>query len=164
MFCPPVGEMFKLADSVADGTRPAAAWGTSVTPGNNTYGSYAALISGASVTDDAHGILININSVSTSTAAKDCIVTIGIDPAGGASYTAFIEHLLCSCAGAYASAQCGAGGVNYYFPVRVPSGSSIAAKASVNNATVGTVRVAVTLYRTTRPMGSVMLVIRLPPS
>lgn len=151
MIYSPVSEMSVLVSSVAEGTRPAAAWGTSVTPGNNTYGSYAPLIAGASVTDDAHGILVNINSASTSTAARDCIVTIGIDPAGGSSYTAFIEHLLGSCAGAYASAQCGAGGVFYYFPVRIPSGSSVAAKASVNNATVGTVRVAVTLYRASRP-------------
>lgn len=151
MFAALPGELSVLASSVASGTRPAVAWGTSITPGNNTYDSYTEVMPAASVTDDAHAILININSVSVSTAARDCIVTIGIDPAGGSNYVAFIEHLLCSDAGAYVTAQCGAGGVYYYFPVRVPSGSSLAAKASVNNATVGTVRVAITLYRASRP-------------
>jgi hypothetical protein len=147
----PVGEMFRLADSVADGTRPATAWGTQLTPAENAYGSYGQLIAGASVTDDAHGILININSAASSTFARDCLVTIGIDPAGGSSYSTFIEHLLGSCAGSYASAQCGAGGVWYYFPVRVPAGASLAAKASVNASTVGTVNVACSLWRSTRP-------------
>jgi hypothetical protein len=151
VFSSPVGELFVLATSVTDGTRPAAAWGTQITPGNNAYPAYAAVMAGALVTADAHGILININSNSTSTAARDAIVTIGIDPAGGSSYSDFISHLLCSDAGAYSTAQAGAGGVWYYFPVRVPSGASLAAKASVNNATVGSLRVAITLYRATRP-------------
>lgn len=151
MIVSPVGEWFRLVDSVADGTRPATAWGTQLTPGNNTYGSYVEVTAGASLTDDAHAILININSVSTSTAARDCLVTIGVDHDGGTSYAAFIEHLLASCAGAYATAQAGAGGVNYWFPVRIPAGSSIAAKASVNNATVGSAYIAISLWRHTRP-------------
>lgn len=151
MFAAPVGELFVLASSVTDGTRPAAAWGTSITPGNNAYPAYVQILAGASVTNDAHGILININSNSTSTAARDAIVTLGMDPAGGSSYSDFISHLLCSDAGAYSTAQAGAGGVWYYFPVRIPSGASLAAKASVNNATVGTLRVAITLYRASRP-------------
>lgn len=137
-------EWGQIISSVADGTQPAAAWGTSLTPGNNTYGSYAQVLAGASLTSDAFGILVNFNSNSVSTAARDTIVTIGLDAAGGTSFTDFISDLLCSGASAYVS---GVGtGVWYYFPVFVKSGTSIGAKASVNNATVGTLRCAVTLF------------------
>lgn len=124
-------------------TRPAAAFGTSITPGNNSYGSYTEILSDASVTKDCYGILININSIGAATTAKDSLTTIGIDPTGGTSYTDFIPHLLSSCASTFAQ---GAGGHWYYFPLYIPAGTAIAAKGSVNNATVGTQRVAVWLY------------------
>lgn len=122
-------------------TRPAAAFGTSITPGNNTYGSYTEILSDTNVTRDCYGILININSIATVAAAKDCLCTIGIDTSGGTSYVDFISHLLCSCATTYDTA-----GVYYYFPVFIPAGTAIAAKMSVNNATVGTGRVAIWLF------------------
>lgn len=136
--------------------RPAAAWGTSVTPGNNTYGSYAELIDGALVTQDVWWIDILISSGATAAAARDLIVTIGIDPSAGTSYVDTINHLLGSGAAAY---DVYSGGVWYGFPLRIPAGSSIAAKASVNNATVGTVRVTARLYGLPRhpevtPLGS----------
>jgi hypothetical protein len=137
---PQINEFLKVASSPADGTRPANAWGTSVVPGNNTYGSYANL-GVISASDPAYGILININSNGNSTLLRDLIVTIGIDPAGGTSFTDYIPHLLGSCAQVYEGI-----GVEYYFPLRVPAGASVGAKASVNNVTVATCRVAATLY------------------
>src|SRR5690606_34323542 len=120
-----------------------------VTPGNNTYGSYAEVISDSSVTSDAFGILININSVSVGSSARDAILTIGIDPAGGTTYTDFISDLLCSCAPTYVR---GSSGAWYYFPVFIKAGTSIAAKGSVNNSTVGTMHVNVQLMcKPTRP-------------
>lgn len=124
--------------------RPAVNYGTSVTPGNNTYGSYAQLISGASVTHDVYGILININSNSSVAASRNTLVTIGVDRAGGTSYTDIIPHLLGSAASPLFGA-CGPG-IQYYFPLFIKAGSSIGAKASVNNGTVGTLRAYATLY------------------
>jgi hypothetical protein len=49
--------------SVADGTRPNTQFGTSITPATGSHGSYASLISGASVTEEVWGILINVNNV-----------------------------------------------------------------------------------------------------
>lgn len=130
-------------------TRPATAMGTTITPGNNTYGSYTEILSGANITKDCFGILININSMSSPGAAKDGICTIGIDTSGGTSYATFIPDLLCSCAHNYATAPLGHW---YYFPIFIPAGSALAAQASVNNATVGTSNVAVWLYGApTRP-------------
>lgn len=139
-----------IGSTVADGTRVAAAQGTSLTPGNNTYGSYAAILSALS--DDTYWIEININSGATAAAARDMLVTIGVDPAGGTSYTDTINHLLGSCASAYQSGSTPCGGIWYRFPLRIRAGSTVAAKASVNNATVGTVSVAMKAWgRPSRP-------------
>jgi hypothetical protein len=124
-------------------TRPAAAYGTQITPGNNTYGLYTEILSDTDVTRDCYGILVNINSITVSTAATDSITTIGIDTSGGTSYVDFIPHLLSSAASTYTTQS---GGHWYYFPVFIPAGSALAAKGSINRATVGTQRVAVWLY------------------
>lgn len=113
-----------------------AAAGATVTPGNNTYGTYVQLLSGAAVTDDAYGIWLNFNSIAVSAVARDCIAKVGFDAAGGTSYTDAILDLLCSCAGLMTGI--GFGGINYFFPLRIPAGTSIAVAMSVNNATVGT--------------------------
>lgn len=120
------------------GVRPGgAAQGVVLTPGNNTYGSYTQLLAGASVSQDCYGILINVNSGAVSAAARDILVTLGIDAAGGTSYTDWIKHLIASCCSPMGTM---AGGMWYYFPLYIKAGTSIAAKASVNNATVGTLR------------------------
>lgn len=111
--------------------------GTSITPGNNTYGSYASLIAGASVTDDVYGFWINFNSNGLSATARDALATVGLDAAGGTSFTDTINHLGAACADVYGAATGGIG-LWYYFPLFIKSGTSIGVKASVNNATVGT--------------------------
>lgn len=147
---PIVNEFTLEISSVADGTRPAAAWGTSVTPAQNAYGSYAQLLAGASVTDECQEIEIEVNSVGVSAAARDCIVTIGFDRAGGSSYTDTILDLVCGPAAPHNTN--GQGPVMFRFPLRVPAGCSIAAKASVNSATLTAIRVACTLRgRPTHP-------------
>jgi len=134
-----------VISSVADGTRPAAAWGTSVTPGNNAYGSYVQVLTATS--DETYLMRVTLNSFAVSAAARDALVTIGIDPAGGSSYSDLIVDLVASCAHTYI-----AGPVVYEFPLRVPAGATLAAKATVNNATVGTGSVAIELFgRPSRP-------------
>lgn len=123
--------------STQQGVRPAAAYGTVVTPGNNTKGSWAELIDGALVTEDVWFILVNLNSNAVSAAARDTLVDIGIDPSAGTSYVVKIPNLLMAGASRY---NVGSGGVWYCFPLHIPAGSSIAARSSVNNATVGTHR------------------------
>lgn len=139
-------------NSVTDGTQPATTLGPSIVPGNNTYGSYVTLITGSLVTDDAFGIVICANGNNTSTAARDTIMTIGLDAAGSNNYTDFIQHLLVTDAGQLTASNAHAGAVWYYFPVFIKAGSSIGAKASVNNATVGNFQCFVTLFcQPTRP-------------
>lgn len=111
------------------------AGGVTVTPGNNTYGSYAQVIAGSSVTDDAYGIWINVNANAVSGAARNSIAKLGLDQAGGTSYTDTILDLGCACAGDINAAG---GGISYYFPLLIKSGTSVGIAVSVNNATVGT--------------------------
>ena len=141
------GNAFAWRASNVLNTRPAAALGATVTPGNNAKGSYAAVLTSGDMARDAFGLLININSNAVSAAGRDAIVDIGIDPAGGSSYTVKIPDLLGSCASPY---NVGQGGCWYYFPLWIRAGSSVGARASVNNATVGTLRVTATAYGSPR--------------
>lgn len=130
--------------------RPAGTQGASITPGNNVMGSYAQIISGANVVEDVWALEVIFQAGATATAKRDILATIGIDPAGGTSYTDTINHLLASEAASFVS---GTGwGISYYFPLFIKAGSSIGCKAQVNNATVGTIRAMVKLYgRPSRP-------------
>jgi hypothetical protein len=143
----PISELILVADSQS-GARPTAAYGTTVTPGNNTYGSWAQLLTATS--EDADWIEININSISASATATDTLVTIGVDPAGGTSYTDLIPHLLATAASPYFGSNA-VGGIWYRFPLRIRAGSTLAARASQNNASPSTGSVLVRLYRQSRP-------------
>jgi hypothetical protein len=146
-----VNEFQKVIESITDGTQPAYSMGVAITPGNNTYGSYAQIISGANVTDDVYAIEVWFNVGYVDSAARDILVTLGFDPAGGTSYSGLggvsgneIQHLLASCCGSFRSVDMGP--QSYYFPVYIKAGTSIGAKASVNNATVGTLNCFVRLH------------------
>jgi len=141
-------EFGKIIPTVTDGTRPSNSIGTTVTPLQNSYGNYAELIDGALVTHDVCGIWLNINSGMVAGQAKDTIVTIGVDPTAGTSYAALIEHLLAPCSAFCGGSNAGntGGGISYFFPLFILAGSSIAAKASVNNGTPGTIKVQAKLF------------------
>jgi hypothetical protein len=136
-------------------TRVAAAWGTSVTPAQNSMGTYAQVLSAANVSKDVFGIQIQFNSNAVSAAARDTLVDIGIDAAGGSSYTVLIPTLSASSA-APAIGATGAG-LSYFFPVYIPAGSTVAARASVNNATVGTLRCGIRIFGAPRDRRNVIV-------
>ena len=126
--------------------RPSVTWGTQLTPAQNSYPAYAEIL--ADTAYETFGIEIFIHSGAFSTEARDILVTIGLDHAGGTTYTdCEINNLIAT--------NCGTplfGGVRYYFPLYIPAGSAIAAKASVSHATVRSVYVGVRLFgRPTRP-------------
>lgn len=124
----------KIIGSVADGTRPAVSLGASVTPAQNSYGSYAQLLAGAALTHDAWLVELCVNTVHLAGAARDCIVTLGYDPAGGTSFTDADQHLLVGPAGSYSGAASNGGPVWFRLPRRIRAGTSIGIKASVNSA------------------------------
>jgi hypothetical protein len=122
------------------GRPPATGWGTAITPAQNSYPAYANIL--AATAHDTYGIYIYVTDGSVSGTPRDIILKIGIDHAGGTTYTdSQILHLLVTSAGNTVS-----GGITYYFPIYIPSGSTLAASASCNSATLTAFNVGVKLY------------------
>jgi hypothetical protein len=119
------------------GTNPSATPGTSVAPGiNNAEGSWTQIAAAGSITAGVWGLWISVSGGNTSGQQKDHLLDIGIDEAGGTSYTTLISNIICG------QSQAGSTGTNeFYFPINFPSGTSVAVRAQGNNATAGTVRV-----------------------
>lgn len=122
-------------------TRPAAAYGTSCTPGSTkvtgiaTGGGWYQVFTGAQLVNNVWGLLICFNSCSTSATARNTIVDVGVaqdgsNVAGG--YTVVIPNLVATAA---APLNVGSGGVWYYFPLRITAGSSVAIRAISNTLT-----------------------------
>lgn len=108
--------------------------GTAMTSGAaNTYGSYANAIAATAY----ETFLMEIIVTATSTAAGSRLgaVTIGVDQAGGTSYTDVIPNLVATSA---VSVQAFLGiGYRYLFPLYVPAGASVGAKYTAGTLTQG---------------------------
>lgn len=111
-------------------TRPGAAFGVVVSPSIGSKGAWTQLF--AATSSPSYGILVCINSNNTSAACRATVVDIGVDPAGGTSYTTVIADLQGGNAVGYTT---GSGGLYYYFPLYIPAGATIGVRA---NSTVST--------------------------
>lgn len=131
-------------ETVADnlGSTPSASPGTSVTPGaSNAEGSYTQILS--ALVQEVSGFYLKVSDGATSASAKPHLLDIGIDPAGGSSYNALISNIVC---GASAPITATGSGHKFFFPIRIPNGSTVAARIQGANATAGTVRVSIQTY------------------
>jgi hypothetical protein len=137
---------------VLGSTQPSAGVGTSVTPGNNTYGSYVSLLT--AIADKAYAVRLNIVNNTVSAQARDSLLKLGIDFAGGSAFQDIILDLAASSAGVQSGTTGGGGGIEYYIPLEIPAGASIGVAGSVNNATVGTMSCYARLRR--QPTGPVI--------
>lgn len=125
------------------GANPGSAIGTSVVPGaSNAEGGWTQIASGANIAEDCYWLYIQIHSGSTSAATKNHLLDIGIDYAGGTSYTAFLENLQVGASPSLAQA----GAREFIFPIFIPAGTSVAVRIQGSNATAGTVRVVARFY------------------
>lgn len=125
------------------GANPSATIGTSVTPGaSNALGSWTQIASAANIANDVAGFYMQVHTGATSGAIKDQLFDIGVDPAGGTSYTAVISNLYVG----ESPALSAAGAREFYFPLAIKAGSSVACRVRGSNATAGTVRVAARFY------------------
>lgn len=121
----PVGNSWGFRTSNCE--TPTLTFGTLLT-GNatiNTPGAYASCI--AALASDIYDVHIIITDNNTSATARTGVVDIGVDPAGGTSFTAVISGLICSQAGG-----AGIGGMSYRFPLFIKAGSSIGARTTQN--------------------------------
>lgn len=121
--------------------------GDTITPGfSNVEGSWAELWSAAQVAEDVYGILLWVSNNSTSASARNVLLDIGVDPAGGTAYASVMSNLVIGQSGGSVS-----GGVWWYFPLRVRAGSSIGVRAQ-SSLTTGGFNCRGTLYgKPTRP-------------
>jgi len=124
------------------GANPAATPGATFTPGtSNGEGTYAALVTAASVTQDCYWMALRISDWA-STGDRSALMDIGVDPAGGTSYTTVIDNVVCGNMPTVAVLP----GKRFLFPLFVKSGSQIAIRFQVANATANTIRAQVKLY------------------
>jgi hypothetical protein len=140
MIAGPIPNRFgwKYTNNNNPGTSP----GTAVTPGaTNAEGSWTAIASSANIANDVYGILLWVCGGATTANAKNHLLDIGVDPAGGTSYTERIANIVCG-----QSAAAVAGGRYFYFPLAIKAGSSVAARIQGSNGTAGTVRVVATFF------------------
>ncbi|MGH7894873.1 MAG: hypothetical protein ACREQL_09400 [Candidatus Binatia bacterium] len=119
-------------------TRISTSHGVSVDDGAaNDYGSYAQIISGANLTHDCYGFWINLNDATTGGACTPGMVTIGVDPAGGTSYTTLVpDFILGPAAPLYGSP--GTPGIWSYWPMFIKAGSSVGIKWQTQDTTANT--------------------------
>ena len=142
LYAPNVSTHFFYYDNW--GANPSATPGTSVTPGaTNAEGTYTQVASSANIAQDIYAMSFRVSDGGTSTAAKNHLMDIGVDPAGGTSYSAIISNIVC---GASAPFTAGGGGHNFTFPFFIKAGSSVAVRIQGSNGTAGTVRVGAKFY------------------
>ena len=120
--------------------RPGIANGTSINPSTaDSYSGYLQL--GDALNFDSYGILVNVNSNTGTNTARRTAVKIGIDLAGGTSFTDVLVDLM---VGDLAQYYIGGGGF-FFFPLFIPAGATVAAAARGNVTTA--IRVNATYFQ-----------------
>lgn len=137
----PQGPDFQWYYSNTLTTQPsAAAYGTNITPGTTagSYGSWSQVATAGNMAQDTYGVFICFNNGATSASARNILCEMGVDNAGGTSYQSVIPYLIAGGAYPYTTAP---GGIYYYFPLYIKSGSTVAFRAMSNLATTFNVSV-----------------------
>ncbi len=115
--------------------RPAQNSLGSTLPGNNvtinTKDSWGQVASSGNVSQDVFGLWIAAAGIASTGEDRACLMDVGVDPAGGSSYGVLIPNLIISCAPALWTS----GMQQYYFPIWIRAGSTIAVRQQVNGAT-----------------------------
>lgn len=118
-------------------TQPTNTVGTVITPVVGSKGAWAEVF--ASLANDTYGLMIQVHNSATSAANRTYAIDIGVGAAG--TETVIIPDLI----GSSAATMDARGGLWYYFPVFIPAGSRVAARAQGSVTT--TVRVNVRAYQ-----------------
>jgi hypothetical protein len=128
-------------------TAPSTTPGMSVTPGSGSKGSYVQLASGANLVNDVYGVLLWIVAGNTTATIRDILLDIGLDPAGGTSYSQVggINNIFVPQAASAVNS-----GRWFYFPLFIKAGTSVGARGQANG--TSTFRVASWFFgRPTKP-------------
>lgn len=129
-------EFLLFLEKPVDGTRPhRTSNGVGFSLGSSdSEGSYSQIVDGSTdwpaSSGDGYGLYLEFVNTFVTSQSASALVTIGIDLAGGTSYTEWINDLI---AGPSALVTSGSF-ISYYFPIRIPNGASLAIKGQSNNA------------------------------
>ena len=118
------------------GTNPAATPGGTVTAGgsaNTESATPLVLATGAQLTEDTCGIELSISD-SSGTGDRQMLFDIGVDPAGGTSYTYVISNVVCGNTPVITTT--GSGGHKFFFPIFIPAGSQVAIRTQCSQASI----------------------------
>lgn len=125
------------------GTSPATTIGTSVsTAAFGLLGSWTEIASSASLSQDCYWLYLRVHTAAVSGAVADALIDLGIDPAGGTSYTSFFETF--NVGGAPSLTQVGSR--EHLFPIFIKAGSSVAVRIQGGGGGTLTARVAARFY------------------
>lgn len=124
--------------------------GINVTPGaSNSKGSYTEVLDAALVTRDCYMMSIILTNSAESGVARDVAVDIAIDTTDTSTYTILIGDLLCPCPSPGVTGSTGTsipGGWEWTFPVYIPAGTQVGARAQTSSATANTVNVGIKVW------------------
>lgn len=114
--------------------------------GTGAKSSWQEVISDAAVTTTCHGVFVEVSKTATGGANTAAVLDIGVDTAGGTSYSTVISDLLVGFADD-PNANTGNGGVQQYFiPLEIPSGSAVAIRGQTNGGAALSASVRVSLF------------------
>lgn len=113
--------------------------GAVITPGTSSEGAWYDLVHYSDVVADVYMVRLWVCAGNTTGTIRNIVIDLGVDQAGGGSYTAVISNILCSQASNAVD-----GGIWMTFPLFIKSGSSIGVRAQSSN--TSTVRCNVYLY------------------
>lgn len=103
--------------------------GAQVTAGaNDTKGTVVDLL-GSALTHDVELLYIGISGFVTSASNASALLDIMVDPAGGTDWSVLIPNLLAGWSDAMNVVNNAPPPRNYYFPIQIPSGATIGARA-----------------------------------
>jgi hypothetical protein len=109
----------------------------SLTPGTSVAGNATANVEGAwtqlvaATAADIYWFSIAVTGGAAALTYRSVWLDIGVDNAGGSSYTAIINNLLAS---ESSTSSLAGGGLVFYFPMFIKAGSTIAARVQTNTA------------------------------
>lgn len=119
--------------------------GATITPVTGSKGSWAEVASSASLTQDCYWFYLGEWAPTTDTGVvKNTLYDIGVDPAGGTSYTAIISDM--QIGSSFGMTGTSGAQRNFLFPFFVKAGSSVAARAQTDDATPNTTRVVMAFW------------------
>lgn len=126
------------------GADPSNTPGTQVFAGlSDAEGDWTQIASGTDTAQDIYALLLLIFDGRAGGVARNHLLDIGVDPAGGTTYTPVVSDIVCGGADQFINA---AGGISFSLPLFIRAGSSVAVRVQGSHTAANFTRVAARFY------------------